>query len=214
MARSGRWDIQEHAGEGHYNVRWGKGRKDTGPYYAYRRLTGDGLESFDAYRKRVVDDVEWGMSRMKKEIPGFMPYGFAVPFGNYGQLKSNDPRIKSFFGGYLQKRFRAVFVVQPAGYTTQNTPRGRIGRLEVHTYTTAGRLYTWLTEKLPSVAGELRVPPQRDAAGTEAARSSAHRDRRAQQRHEAEAVGAVYILTVCWRSLHRSATTASRFCDS
>jgi poly-beta-1,6-N-acetyl-D-glucosamine N-deacetylase len=159
MARSGRWDLQEHAGEGHYNVRWGKGRKDAGPFYAYRRLTGSGLESFDAYRTRVVKDVEWGMSRMKKEIPGFQPYAFGVPFGNYGQLKSNDPQIKSFFGGYLQKRFRAVFVIQPSGYVTQNTPRGRIGRLEVHTYTTAGRLYNWLSDKLPSRAGEMRVPP-------------------------------------------------------
>jgi peptidoglycan/xylan/chitin deacetylase (PgdA/CDA1 family) len=159
MAKSGHWDIQEHAGNGHYNVRWGKGAKDTGPFYAYRRMTGNGLESFDAYGKRVVKDVEWGMARLKKEIPGFAPYAFAVPYGNYGQLKSNDPRIKTFFGGYLQKRFRAVFVVQPSGYTTQNTPRGRIGRLEVHTYTTAGRLYTWLTERLPSTAGQLRVPP-------------------------------------------------------
>jgi peptidoglycan/xylan/chitin deacetylase (PgdA/CDA1 family) len=159
MAKSGRWDIQEHAGAGHYNVRYGKGPKETGPYYAYRRMTDHGLESFDAYRKRVVEDVQWGFERLKKEIPGFTPFSFAVPYGNYGQLASNDPRIKLFFSDYLQKRFKAVFVIKPSGYTTQNTSHGRIGRMEVHTYTTAGRLYNWLSERMPSTAGRLRVPP-------------------------------------------------------
>ena len=159
MEKSGRWDIQEHAGDGHHNVRYGKGRKETGPFYAYRRMTDNGLESFDAYKKRVIKDVEWGMERLKDEIPGFAPLSFALPYGNYGQLESNDPRIKGFFSDYLRKRFKAVFVVKPSGYTTRKTPRWRIGRIEIHTYTTAGRLYNQLSERMPSAAGELRVPP-------------------------------------------------------
>ncbi len=159
MAKSRRWDIQEHAGEGHHNIRYGKSRKETGPFYAYRQLTDSGLESFDAYKQRVIKDVEWGMERLKDEIPGYAPLSFALPYGNYGQLASNDPRIKSFFSDYLQKHFKAVFVVKPSGYTTRKTPRWRIGRFEIHTYTTAGRLYNQLSERMPSAAGELRVPP-------------------------------------------------------
>jgi peptidoglycan/xylan/chitin deacetylase (PgdA/CDA1 family) len=158
MAASGRWDIQEHAGDGHHNIRH-QADGETGPFYAFRRWTKDGMESFDAYRRRVAHDVLWGMRKLRKEIPGYAPFSFALPYGNYGQLETNDPRIPAFFNRFLLQHFRAVFVVKPGGYTTPKTPRGRIGRIEIHTYTTAGRLYNTLREKLPTAAGELRIPP-------------------------------------------------------
>jgi biofilm PGA synthesis lipoprotein PgaB len=158
MAASGRWDIQEHAGVGHHEVRHGA-RGEKGAYYAFRRMTEKGRETFDAYRKRVTSDVLWGLKRLREEVPGFAPFSFAVPFGNFGQLDTNDSRIPTFFNSFLLRHFRAVFVVKPSGYTTQNTPRGRIGRMEVRTYTTAGRLYSWLRERLPNSSGQLRIPP-------------------------------------------------------
>lgn len=140
MAESGRWDIQEHAGDGHHNVKVDADGK-TGPFYAFRRWTKDGTESFDAYRERVTHDVLWGVKKMKKELPGFAPLSFALPYGNYGQLETNDPRIPEFLNGFLKKHFQAVFLVKPSEYTTHKTDRGKLGRFEMHTYTTAGRLY-------------------------------------------------------------------------
>jgi peptidoglycan/xylan/chitin deacetylase (PgdA/CDA1 family) len=158
MARGGNWDIQEHAGEGHYEVRVdAHGRK--GPFYAYRRYTKEGLESFEQYKARVTRDVLWGMRRLSEEVPGFAPLSFALPFGNFGQVDTNDPRIPRFFNHFLRRHFQAVFVVKPAAYTTAQTRRWQIGRYELRTYTTAGRLYNWLQERLPTSTGALRVPP-------------------------------------------------------
>lgn len=158
MAASGKWDVQQHAGEGHYEVRYdAHGRK--GPFYAYRRHTAEGLESFAHYKTRVTKDVLWGMRRLSEEVPGFAPLSFALPFGDYGQLGTNDPRIPRFFNHFLRNRFQAVFVVRPSAYTSAQTRRWQIGRYELRTYTTAGRLYNWLQERLPTSTGALRVPP-------------------------------------------------------
>jgi poly-beta-1,6-N-acetyl-D-glucosamine N-deacetylase len=156
MARSGRWDIQEHAGAGHDNIRYAPGKD--GPFYAFRIRTREGDESFGRYAQRVRGDITWARDMLEKHLPGFRPLAFAVPFGNYGQLETNDRRIPNFLSHFLRSRFEAVFVIKPAAYTTASTPRYQIGRYEVHTYTTAARLYNWLSERLPDPAGGLRVP--------------------------------------------------------
>ncbi len=158
MSESGRWDVQEHAGEGHHNVRYERGG-ETGPFYAFRRLTDDGLESFAEYRHRVVSDVLTGRRLMGERLPGYKPLAFAVPYGNYGQQETNDPRIPPFLKGFLMRAFDAVFIVKPAHYTTASTSRGKIGRYEVRTYTTAGRLYDWLRSGLPLPKGVEPLEP-------------------------------------------------------
>jgi biofilm PGA synthesis lipoprotein PgaB len=157
MAHSGRWDIQEHAGAGHDNVLYAPGKY--GPFYAYRLRTAKGRESFGRYAERVRNDILWGRQMLEKHLPGFRALAFAVPFGNYGQLGTNDSRIPNFLSNFLKARFEAVFVLKPSGFTTARTPRYRIGRYEVHTYTTAARLYNWLREQVPDPSGYLRVPP-------------------------------------------------------
>jgi hypothetical protein len=157
MARSGRWDIQEHAGAGHENVRYAPGKH--GPFYAFRSRTSEGRESFGRYAERVRTDIAWGRRMLEEHVPGFRPLAFAVPFGNFGQLETNDRRIPSFMSKLLGSRFAAVFVVKPSGFTTARTLRYQIGRYEVHTYTTAARLYNWLRDRVPDSTGGLRVPP-------------------------------------------------------
>jgi peptidoglycan/xylan/chitin deacetylase (PgdA/CDA1 family) len=153
MAESGRWELQEHAGAGHHNVRHDRNGR-SGPFYAYRQMVGHQLESFADYKQRVTQDVLEGKRLMAKHLPSFRPLSFAVPYGNYGQQETNDRRIPGFFDGFLRQHFKAVFIVNPAGFTTKDTPRGRIGRYEVRTYTTAGRLFNWLRNGVPGRDGQ------------------------------------------------------------
>ncbi len=153
MAESGRWDLQEHAGAGHHNVRHGRNGA-SGPFYAFRQMVGHELETFADYKQRVTQDVLEGKRLMAEHLPSFRPLTFAVPYGNYGQQETNDRRIPGFFDGFLRQHFKAVFVVNPAGFTTKHTPRGQIGRYEVRTYTTAGRLFNWLRNGVPAGRGQ------------------------------------------------------------
>src|SRR5947209_17898584 len=78
MAQSGRWDIQEHAGVGHVNIRYDRAGH-LGPAYAYERYLGNGrVESFQAFRRRVSDDVLWAKRTLSEQIPGYSPWSFAV----------------------------------------------------------------------------------------------------------------------------------------
>src|SRR3954454_17964737 len=71
MQESGRWDIQEHAGEGHRHIEVAEGGKQ-GEFYAYLGWhSGGGLESFGAYKKRVTSDVKWGEEMLTEHIPGY-----------------------------------------------------------------------------------------------------------------------------------------------
>jgi peptidoglycan/xylan/chitin deacetylase (PgdA/CDA1 family) len=143
MQRSGRWDIQEHAGRGHRLVRY-NARGDRGPSYAYRMWRNGALESFPMYKQRVVRDIAWGDDAIRRNVPGVRLDTFAVPYGNYGQLRSNDRRIAAFLGGFLRRRFAAVFVQQNVGFTTAKTSRERLGRYEMTRKISDMRLYRWL----------------------------------------------------------------------
>ena len=158
-ADSGRWDLQEHAGEGHTRIVTGP-HGELGPFYANRRFGGGAPESLAAWHARVTGDVESGRERMEDELPGFEPHAFALPYGSFGQDATNDPRIPHYLGAYLRERFPAVFIVDPPSYTTPATPAGRIGRYEVHTETTTDELYGWLREHLPAGA-VVRTPAAR-----------------------------------------------------
>jgi poly-beta-1,6-N-acetyl-D-glucosamine N-deacetylase len=148
MQRSGRWNLQLHSGRGHVAVPY-DARGDRGPYYAFRIWRDGALESFAAYRRRVTHDIEWGLQILRQRVPGIEPFTFAVPFGNYGQLRNNDPRIPRFFNRFLRGRFGAVFVQNEIGFTTRRTPRGQVGRYEVGARTRTDQLYRWLRSHIP-----------------------------------------------------------------
>ena len=151
MVKSGRWDVQEHAGIGHANVRYdAAGHK--GPAYAYRQYTeGKGLESFAEFKQRVRHDILWAKRTMTEQLPGFMPWSFAVPFGNYGHDgDTNDQRIAPFMRRLLAEHFQAVFLTRPPVYTTEESDRAGLGRIEIHSDTGTGDLYRWLRERMPA----------------------------------------------------------------
>jgi peptidoglycan/xylan/chitin deacetylase (PgdA/CDA1 family) len=107
MAESGRWDIQEHAGTGHHHIAVNAAGK-SGEFYAYRGWHDGALEPYSAYRHRVTHDVKWGEYMLRRHIPGYRPLAFAVPYSNYGQRFTNDPRIPDFFFSFLHTQFPVV----------------------------------------------------------------------------------------------------------
>jgi peptidoglycan/xylan/chitin deacetylase (PgdA/CDA1 family) len=152
MATSSRWDIQEHAGVGHVNVRY-DAAGHIGPAYAYERYLGGGeVESYSAYRRRVRDDLLWAKSTLSQQIPGFSPWSFALPFGDYGQGGTNDPRIPKFLNRFLAKQFQAVFLTWPPRYSTVKSPSSKLGRIEVHSDTSTDELYNALEVRMPASA--------------------------------------------------------------
>jgi peptidoglycan/xylan/chitin deacetylase (PgdA/CDA1 family) len=140
--RSGRWELQLHAGRGHHNIVY-DAHGTTGPFYAYRI---QGRESIDAWWRRVIGDLEWGERRLRAELPGYRRLAFAPPYGNLGQLASNDRRIPRRLGRWLRERFGLVFVQEPSHYA-------RVGgvpapRLQVTRRMAGGEIHAWLERGL------------------------------------------------------------------
>ena len=110
MQASGRWQMDEHAGDGHVLVTVdAAGRRR--PFYA-NELWADGRkESFEDYKRRASGDIERGAAHLARNIPRWRSHGtFAVPFGKYGQNGSNDPRIGPWLSAWLTRQFSIVFV--------------------------------------------------------------------------------------------------------
>jgi biofilm PGA synthesis lipoprotein PgaB len=152
---SGRWDLQLHAGAMHKMVRIDA--KDTpGAAYANRQFVDGRLESFAAYQRRVTNDLDLGLRRMRAELGRVPADLFAYPFSADGSWQTNDKRIPAFLDQALHARFSAVFddghPIQPPR-TAQRT----LERKEVNTATTAADLYRWL-------AIDPRTPAQARAA--------------------------------------------------
>ena len=117
MRSSGRWQIDEHAGNGHVMVPTDSAGTQL-PFYAAELWQNGRQESFARYKRRVRRDIELGSAMLARNLPGWTPPGsFAVPFGNYGQRSSNDPRIEPWIGRYLASRFDVVFIQRDDSFT-------------------------------------------------------------------------------------------------
>lgn len=151
MVKSGRWRLDVHAGRWHRIVRYGTAKRDIGPAYAYR-LPG---ESLATWQRRTVGDIDWAISEMRRNIPGWRPYALSVPFGNYGQLTTNDPRIAPIFLRQMRARFHLVFAQSCGPYTRPGDPLF-LGRLDITRATTLGDMLASLaTGRAPAFQGIL-----------------------------------------------------------
>jgi peptidoglycan/xylan/chitin deacetylase (PgdA/CDA1 family) len=141
--RSGRWELQLHAGRGHHNIAYdAAGTK--GPFYAYRMAN---RESFAQWEHRVRADLEWGDAQLRAHIRGYRALSFAPPYGNYGQLSTDDPRIPLDLGAWLHARFGLVFVQQPALYA--HPGETVVPRLQITRKMPGGDIHAWLAQQLP-----------------------------------------------------------------
>jgi peptidoglycan/xylan/chitin deacetylase (PgdA/CDA1 family) len=167
MSDSRRWEVQPQAHEGHIRVALDAGG-NTGPFYAARRFThSEGLESFADYEQRVTSDVFAAKEAVEEQ--GFAPLAFAVPYGDYGQIGANDPRIAPFMRDFLGRQFEAVFVDDERNAPGYTKPWGAAERYRVHSETTTDRLYVWLRDNSPEWierrAEERRAESRRTADG-------------------------------------------------
>ena len=119
LQASGRWQIDEHAGDGHVLITADAAGRQL-PFYSSEIWADGRQETFDHYKQRASHDIELGRSTLARDIPGWASGGtFAVPFNNFGQNGTNDPRIEPWLAGYLKARFSAIFVQRDDSFTTQ-----------------------------------------------------------------------------------------------
>ena len=144
MAASQTWDVAFHAGKGHVEIPL-RGYPPSGPFYAFERELGGGQESYADWKTRVIGDLTWGIKQLHENVPAADLRVMAVPYGNYGQNGTNDPRIPRTLGAWLHAHFDAVFV-----QTYENPPFTAPGahfdkqRLQVHATTTTAAIESWL----------------------------------------------------------------------
>jgi hypothetical protein len=155
MAAGGRWSLQEHAHAGHVLIPTGPGGA-TGPYYANLLYRNGVRETFTAFKRRVTSDILTGRDRMAFHIPGFEPLAFAVPYGSYGQGRTNYAPIPAWESGWLQTAFKVIFVQDRPAYNLPGNPIGQ--RYGIHAGTTAATLEAWLAKQLPRSAWTTLVP--------------------------------------------------------
>jgi biofilm PGA synthesis lipoprotein PgaB len=182
MRDSGRWDLQLHAGAMHKMVTIdAKGTQ--GAAYANRMWTDGHLESFAAYQRRVTNDLDLGMRRLRKELGPVRADLFAYPFSADGSWQTDDARIPAFLDQALHARFSEVF---NDGHPRQppRTAQRTLTRKEVNTPTTAEALYAWLAID-PRTAAQAKAQAAAHAATvrqTTPTRPASHR-RAAKARH-------------------------------
>ena len=181
MAASGRWDVQPMAHAGHRLIAY-NAQGDTGPFYAVRRFTrSDGLESFADYERRVAGDVF--RLRTVMEEHALPARAIAVPYGNYGQVSTNDPRIEGYMEALLARQFGTVFVQDPSNDPAYTRPGDPAERYEVHGKTTTDQLYVWLRDHSPAAERDREAARERRA--TRVRRAAQERRVTARERREA-----------------------------
>ena len=140
MEKTGRWNNQLHAGpNGHTFIQVGSSPDETGAYYAYKKPG----EDFSQWQDRVRSDIEAGQKELEKQIPGYKPLAFALPFGAYGQQGTNDPQIPSDLLGWLSGRYEVVFT-QDENALARPGSHQPLGRIQVTRATSGGQLHSEL----------------------------------------------------------------------
>ena len=167
---SGRWDIQLHANAGHVKIPAGVAADGTPllrASYANRlydakvyATASDHLEAAAAWKARVDGDVLGGIALLRHNVPEYVPLAFAVPFGDYGQVVSNDPVIAPHLQTLFDAQFGAWFT-QLHGHPDFTTPgyTHEHARFTVFTSTTAETVYGWLSSTAKQRAA-LALPPK------------------------------------------------------
>lgn len=147
MADSGRWEVEPQGHDGARRVAYDE-LGSTAPFYAVRRYTrSDGLESFADYERRVTGDLFAVAERMRDQ--GFATHALALPDGEYGQARTNDPAIAPFMRALLARQFGVYFARHQRNEPDYARALGEPQRLELHAGTTTDRLYMWLRDHSP-----------------------------------------------------------------
>jgi hypothetical protein len=136
--------MQLHAGRGHHNIPY-DAAKTMGPFYANRVLTSETLGDWE---RRVVGDLDWGQAKLREHVPSYRPLSFAPPYGNFGQLATDDAGIPGRLGAILRQRYGIVFVQQPARFARPGDTV--VPRLQITRKMAGGDIHAWLNQQLPA----------------------------------------------------------------
>ena len=126
LQRSGRWEVQLQSGTGDRLIRFGPEPDDVGPFYAYRGSE----EVLGGWRERVFSDITYGEQQLAHHVRGYRPLAFAPPFGNYGQVRTNDRHIPREFLARALLSFDVVFTQDRRGFAKPGATNP-LGRIEV-----------------------------------------------------------------------------------
>jgi peptidoglycan/xylan/chitin deacetylase (PgdA/CDA1 family) len=100
-AHDGAWDLESHTDAEHVMQQTNGG--------SLPRLTSLAKrESLEAYRTRVVTDLDQA-DRALKKITGSSPLAFAYPFGAYGADRTNNPGIRAILSDIIGRRYALAF---------------------------------------------------------------------------------------------------------
>jgi len=128
LHRSGRWELQLQSGTGHHLIKYGPSPGDVGPFYAYRGSE----EVLGGWRERVFSDITEGEQQLAAHIRHHRPLAFAPPYGNYGQVATNDERIPRELFARLRQDHAAVFTQDRSGFPSKGAgKREPVGRIEI-----------------------------------------------------------------------------------
>lgn len=149
--QAGRWQIDEHAGDGHVFVQVdAQGARR--PYYANEVWADGAQETFDRYKLRVSGDIAHGAAQLAGSLPGWRSHGtFAIPYGDFGNHGSNDSRIEPWLSRYLSTHFAVSFVEGSDNFTTPH--QAFANRIGVGSNMTASKLEQRLLSGLESTPG-------------------------------------------------------------
>ena len=126
LQRGGRWDLQLLSGTGNRRIRYGPDPGDVGAFYAYRGAQ----EVLGGWRERVFSDITYGEDQLTAHVRGYRPLAFTPPYGNYGQLGTNDPRIPRLLMERLRLSFQVVLTQDRSPFASPGSPNP-LGRFEV-----------------------------------------------------------------------------------
>jgi hypothetical protein len=136
---SGRWDVQLQSGTGDRLIRFGPRPDDVGPFYAYRGSE----EVLGGWRERVFSDITYGEQQLAHHVRGYRPLAFAPPFGNYGQVRTNDRHIPRELLARALLSFDVVFTQDRSGFAKPGA-MNPLGRIKVTPEITDEQLQTLL----------------------------------------------------------------------
>lgn len=71
----------------------------------------------------MTSDIFAGREALADHLEHFEPLTFAVPYGNFGQRSTNDPRIPVIMREFLERQFAAIFVQKVGNNPRYTSPR-------------------------------------------------------------------------------------------
>ncbi len=123
MIKTGRWEIEAHAFDGHDLVKISPEEKE-GHFYSNKLWLVDNsrYETDQEYTERVSNDLE-KVKRTLENMTGKDIAAFAFPFGDYGQHSTNFDKAQKIFLEQVKNRYQfAFYQLWTGGGYSQNYP--------------------------------------------------------------------------------------------